>query len=140
MANNPFFSDEVVVATMNAGSAKFNAGFVAIYTGAQPSDANQPVTGTLLVKLSLSATAFASAVASGVTGARVATATANPIASAAAVATGTAGYFVLYKSDGVTVAAMGSVGTSGCDMNLNTTSIVLGNQVTLSSGTLTQPE
>src|SRR5579859_4398633 len=101
MANNPQFSDAAIVAAVNAVAARENGGFLEIYTGAQPADGNQTLTGTLLVKLPMSATAYALATASGATGARVATAVANGISSANALATGTAGYFALLKSDGV---------------------------------------
>lgn len=140
MANNPWFTDAVVIAALNTVATTLNGGFLMIYTGSQPGDANQAVTGTLLAKLPLGATAFSAATASGATGSRVATANANSIGSAAALATGTAGYFVLYKSDGLTVVGMGSVGTSGADLNLNSLSITSGVLVTCSAFSLTQPE
>lgn len=140
MANNPFFSDATVEAGANAKTALANGGFIMIYTGSQPADANQPVTGTLLAKLPLSATAFQGATASGSTGSRVVTAVANAITSQAALVTGTAGYHAVMKSDGVTVAWMGSVGTTGCDLNLNSTSLVSGTNVTVSSYTFSENE
>jgi hypothetical protein len=140
MANNPQFSDAAVEAAVNAVAARENGGFLGIYTGSQPADGNQVLTGTLLVKLALSASAYALATASGSVGARVASALANSITAASAVATGTAGYFALLKADGVTVEAMGSVGTSGCDLNLNSTSITSGIPVSISSFSLSQPE
>lgn len=140
MANNPFFSDATTQAAVDAMAARANGGFIMVYSGSQPADANQPVTGTLLAKLPLSATAFAASTASGSTGSRVVTAVANPITSQAALATGTAGYHALMKSDGVTVVAMGSVGTSGCDLNLNSTGLVSGTNVSVSSYTLSQNE
>lgn len=140
MANNPFFSDATTEASVDAIAAKCNSGFLKIYTGAQPGDANQAVTGTLLASLAFSATAFGSSTASGSTGSRVVTATANTITSATAGNTGTAGYFALVKSDNTTVAAMGSVGTSGTDLVLDSTSISSGATVSCSAGTITQNE
>jgi hypothetical protein len=140
MANNPQFSDAAVEAELNAAAARENGGYLAIYTGAQPTDANSALTGTLLVKEPLSATAYAAATASGSPGSRVVTAVANTITQENAIATGTAGYFALLRSDGVTVEAMGSVGTTGCDLNLSTTSLVLGQPVAISSFSLSQPE
>lgn len=140
MANNPFFSDAATIGDLTNLGANFNGGFLLIYSGSQPADANQAPTGTLLAKLPLSATAFGTPAASGSAGSRVVTATANAITSANALATGTAGYFAIVKSDGVTVVAMGSVGTSGCDLNLNSTSLTSGNLVVISSFTISQPE
>lgn len=140
MANNPWFTDAASVTSLNALTVLLNTGFVDIYSGAQPTDANQAVTGTLLASLPLSATAFATAVASGSAGSKIVTATANAITTENASATGTAGYFVLFASNHTTVVAMGSVGTTGCDMNLSSTSIVSGSPVSITSLTITQPE
>jgi hypothetical protein len=69
------------------------------------------------------------------------TATANTIATdSSAAATGTAAWFRAYKSDGVTGVLDGSVGTSGSDLNLNTTSIVSGATVAVTSFTVSQSE
>ena len=57
----------------------------------------------------------------------------------AASATGTATFFRIYKNDGTTVIAQGGVGTSGQQLNLNTTSITSGVNVTITSGTITMP-
>lgn len=135
MANNPLFYDATVTAAVNAATSLVNSGFLAIYTGGQPS-LNGGVSGTLLVQLSFGATAFASAVASGGT----VTATANAITNGTASNTGTAGYFVLYKSDNSTVVATGTCGTSGADLNLSTLAIVSGAVVSCSSFTITEPQ
>ncbi len=140
MANNPFFSDATVIADVAAITALLNSGYLEIWSGSQPGDANQSLTGTKLAKLSLSATSFGTPVASGSTGSRVVTATANSITSSGALATGTAGYFALLKSDDATVVAMGSVGTSGADLNLNTLSLVSGGTVAITAFTITQTE
>ena len=48
---------------------------------------------------------------------------------------------MLFRSlDGVTGVMDGSVGTTGCDLNLNTTSIVIGATVSVTSMTITQTE
>lgn len=112
---------------MNAFGALLNSGTIKIYTGAQPA-VNGAVTGTLLATLTFGATAFASATAGGGT----ATMTANSITSGTAGNTGTAGYFALVSSGSV-VEATGTVGTSGSDLNLNTTAIVSGNTVAITS-------
>jgi hypothetical protein len=135
MANNPLPYDASVIAAVNAFTALCNTGFLEIYTGAQPA-LNGSITGTKLAKLALSATAFATATASGGT----VTATANTITSSAALATGTAGYFALMASNDTTVVITGSVGTSGADLNLNSLSISSGATVSVSSFTITEAE
>lgn len=133
MANNPFISDTAANAAANAVTALLNSGFLEIYNGTQPANANTAVSGqTMLAKLTFGTPAFGSAVA-GV-------ATANAITSASAAATGTASWFRAYKSDGTTVVFDGSVGTSGCDLNLNSVSISSGASVSVTSFTYTQTE
>lgn len=135
MANNPLFYDVTVNAAVNAATALLNSGFIKIYSGSQPS-LDGSVTGTLLATLTFGATAFGSASASAGT----VTATANSITSGTAGATNTAGYFALVESGGSTVVATGSVGTSGADLNLNSTSISSGATVSCSSFTITEPQ
>lgn len=135
MATNPLPYDTPVKASVDNFTANLNSGFIAIYTGSQPA-LNGSVTGTLLATLSFSATAFGASVASSGT----VTATANTITSATAVATGTAGYFVLLKSDGTTIVASGTVSTSGADLNLNSTSISSGANVAITSFTISEPQ
>ena len=143
MANTPYFSTATVVAGMSAIVALLNTGFLEIYAGTQPTDANTALTGQTLLSggMTFAATAFATPVASGAAGSRVVTATANAIVSdTSAAATGTAAWFRAYKLDGVTGVMDGSVGTTGCDLNLNTTSIVIGATVSVTSMTITQTE
>lgn len=135
MANNPQFYDATVEAGVNAVTALLNSGYIAIYTGGQPS-LDGGITGTQLVELQFGATAFASSTATG----GVVTATANTISNGTAGNTGTAGYFALLKSDNSTVVATGSVGTSGADLNLSTLVIVSGAVVSCSSFTITQAQ
>jgi hypothetical protein len=135
MANNPTIYDASGVATVNAFTVLLNSGFIKIYTGAQPA-LNGAVTGTLLVSMTFSATAFPTSVASAGT----VTATANAITSGTAGNTGTAGYFALVKSDNTTVAGTGTVGTSGADLNLNTLAIVSSNTVSCGSFVVTMLE
>lgn len=139
MANSPFFSDEAAKAAVDAVAALCNGGSLKIYDGAQPTDANTAVGAqTLLATLTLSATAFGASVASGSAGSKVVTATANAITGdTSADATGTAAWFRVLKSDGTSVVFDGSVGTSGCDLNMATTSIVAGEEVDVSSFTIT---
>ncbi len=96
-------------------------GSLRIYDGTPPASANAALSSnTLLANLPLNAT-FAAAASGGVL-------TANAITNdSSADATGTATFFRLIKTDGTTVVAQGTVGTSG------TTSLVAGGPVACSS-------
>lgn len=110
-----------------------NAGLIKIYTGSQPATADTAISGpTLLATFTLGSPGFGNA-ASGVI-----TLNGTPL-TVAASATGTAGFFRMWKSDGTTAILDGSVGTSGNQINLNTTSITSGVNVTITSGTITMP-
>lgn len=100
---------------------------VRIYSGTRPATGGTAT--TLLAELPMSATP-AAASASGVW-------TANAITNdSSADATGTAAWFRALTS-GNTPEIDGNVGTSGSDLNLNTTSIVTGGPVAMSSWTIT---
>jgi len=119
---------DAVVDLLDLGPA---AAVLEIRTGSQPATADTADSGTLLATLTFTDPAFGSA-ANGV-------ATAAPITQdSSADATGTAGYFVLKTSTGTKVLT-GTVGTSGADLNLVTTSIVVAQPVQVSSFTYTQP-
>ena len=135
MANNPLFYDNTVISAVAPVGTSANSGFLAVYTGSQPA-LNGAVTGTQLAAATFSATAFGAGAASG----GVVTATANAITSATIANTGTAGYFVVFKSDGTTVVGTGSVATSGADLNVSTTSFVSGATFSCSAFTITQPQ
>ncbi len=99
-------------------------------------DGTQPATGgtatTLLAELTCNAT-FAPAASSGVL-------TLNAITQdSSANATGTATWFRIVQSGGSTHVLDGTVGTSGADLNLNSTSIVATGTVSISSFTITAP-
>lgn len=108
-----------------------NAGTIKIYTGSQPATADTAASGTLLATFTLGSPGFGSA--SG----GVITLSGTPLTVAAA-ATGTAGWFRMATS-GAAAVLDGSVGTSGNQINLNTTSITSGVNVTITSGTITMP-
>lgn len=120
------------LASAVAGSmlAPFNtaasAGLLKIYAGTPPSNADAALGGaTLLGTLTMGNPAFT---------ASSHTLTANAITQdSAADATGTATFYRLFQSDGSTVIEQGTVGTSGADLNLNTTSIVAGGPIQVSS-------
>lgn len=132
MANNPKRSNEAATAAVDAMTALANSGKLRIYDGSQPANADAAIGGAnLLAELTMNATAFAAGVA-GV-------ATANAITSdTSADATGTATWFRLWKSNGTSPLWDGTVGTSGADCNLNTTSLVTGAAVAITSFTVTE--
>ena len=113
------------------------AGKLRIYDGTQPTDADTAIGAQVkLAELALGNPAFGAA-ADANPGGR---ATANAVtADSSADATGTATWFRVVNNAGTTLWD-GSVGTSGCDMNLNSVSITLGANVSISSWTFTVPE
>lgn len=104
------------------------SGVLRIYSGTPPANADTALSGnTQLAELACSSTFAAAASGAGVL-------TANAITQdSSADATGTATCFRLFASDGTTVAMQGSVGTSGADLNLVSTSIVSGQPVQVTS-------
>lgn len=111
--------------------ANANSGKLRIYDGTQATDADTAVGAqVLLAELTMNATAFAAASAGS--------AAANAITSdSTADATGTATWFRLLKSDGTTAIMDGSVGTSGANLNLNSTAIQAGAAVAVTSFSVT---
>ena len=99
-----------------------------LYTGTQPANANTALSGnTLLVSLTISGSFGTDS--NG-------TLTVGAVSNGTAVATGTATFFRITKSDNSTVVMDGTVGTSGADMNFNTVSVVSGDTVAITSGTI----
>ena len=112
------------ITTFAGGSCKLR-----IYNGTRPATGGTAT--TLLAELTCNAT-FAPAASGG-------TLTLNSITSdASADATGTATWARIVKSDGTTHVLDCSVGTSGADINLNTTSIVSGASVSVTSAVFTE--
>lgn len=105
---------------------------VLIYDGTQPAGPGTAIgSQVLLAELTCSATP-APATSGGVI-------TFNSITQdSSANATGTASWYRLATSGGTGVVD-GTVGTSGSDLNLTTTSIVLGGPVSITSFTYTMP-
>lgn len=118
-------------AAADAVCALLNGGSLRIYSGTPPANAGTALSGnTLLAQLTLGSPAFAAA-SGGV-------ATANAItADSSADATGTATFARLLTSGGAARVQL-TVGTSGAELNLSSTSIVTGGNVSVSSLTYTQ--
>lgn len=114
---------------VNAGGA----GKIIIYNGTEPATADTALSGnTVLATFTLSNPAFGAA-SNGVI-----TLSGTPL-TVAASASGTATFFRLLRNNGTTVVLQGAVGTSGQQLNLNTTTITSGVNVTITSGTVTVP-
>lgn len=112
------------ITTAAGGSA-----LLRIYNGTRPATGGTAT--TLLAELTCNAT-FAPAASGG-------TLTLNAISDdTSANATGTATWARIVKSDGTTFVLDCSVGTSGADINLNTTSIVSGATVSITSAVFTE--
>lgn len=102
---------------------------IEIYSGTRPATGGAET--TTLATLAGNATAFAPAATGGVL-------TLNAITDdSSADATGTASWFRIYASNGTTHVLDGDVGTSGSDLNLNSTSITSGGTVSITSFTIT---
>lgn len=112
------------ITTAAGGSA-----LLRIYDGTRPASGGTAT--TKLAELTCNAT-FAPSASGGVL-------TLNSITQdSSADATGTATWFRIVKSDGTTFVMDGSVGTSGSDLNLVTTSIVATQPVSVTSFVITE--
>lgn len=131
MANNLKISTTAVNAQADALSDLLDNGYLRIYDGTQPANANTAITSqVLLAELRFNATA-APAASGGVL-------TMNSITQdSSANNTGTATWFRALKSNGSTVVFDGSVGAASCDLNIGSTSITAGASVAVTSMTYT---
>ncbi len=134
MALNPHRTAAAANAALDAWKTLLNSGKLRIYDGTQPATASTAISGnTLLAELSFAATAFGAS-ANGV-------ATAAAITSVNAAATGTPTWFRALKTGGVDVTDNvfdGTVGTSGCDLTINSATITAGATVSVTSLTITE--
>jgi hypothetical protein len=132
MALNPHFSTTSRNGMLNdLVSAIGTSALFTIYAGGQPADVSSATTAGNTVVASLlfpSTNAFASATGGVIT--------ANTITSDTNAGGGTAAWFSIRASTGARIAD-GSVGTSGADLNLNSTTIGTGATVTVSAFTIT---
>lgn len=111
----------------SSGSSVIN-----VYSGAAPADADATPTGTLLCTFTIGASQVFTTPSGG------SSALTGTLTSAAAGNSGTAGYARWVKTNGSsTFTIQGSIGTTGTDFIINTTTIVSGNTYTISDATLT---
>lgn len=116
MALTTKLSNAAVNAQLDALAKQCDGGTLKIFTGNQPAIADGPTTGLLLVTIALGSPAFNAAI-NGVISAKT-------VIAEDAVDTGTAGWFRISTSRGVALWD-GSVGTSGCNLNLNSVNITI---------------
>lgn len=117
-------------AALDARDILLNGGSVEIRTGAA-ADIDVTPTGTVRVTFTLPATAFASA------SARAASMNAVTAVTAAVANAGTQVHYVA-KTSGGAVSRVGSAGTSGTDMILNTLTWSIGDDVSITNWTTSQ--
>jgi hypothetical protein len=112
-------------AQLNTYGTNFNNGTLVIYAGSVPGSADTALSGdTVLVTLPFSSAAFAAASAGSMT--------ANAITQTNAAASGTAAFYRCFNSSSACI-EQGLVATSGADLNMNTTAIVAGGPVQITS-------
>lgn len=133
MASNPKLLASLRNTMMDAiTTALGNAALIEIYDGSQPAGPATAISTQNKLGTLTGASPFAPGASGGVL-------TAGTITQdTAADATGTATWARLKTSGGTAIIDL-SVGASGCDINLNTASIVLGGPIQMSSLTITAP-
>jgi hypothetical protein len=125
---NPQFSILAANAQADVIGNALNTGYIRIYDGAQPANADTAITDqVLLAELRFAADAFPAAV-DGVINSNAIT------ADSSANATGEAAWCRVLASNGTTVWFDGTVGTEDANLILNTTDIVLGAAVSAPNG------
>lgn len=134
MANNLKLANGTVDDQAQALADLLANGYLRIYEGSQPADADTAISSqTLLAELR-----FASPAESDITDGVI---TFDDLtADSSANATGTAQFFRALKSDGTTAVMDGSVGTSSADLVMNSTAIQSGAEVAVTSWTHTVPK
>lgn len=116
---------------VDLADAGAGAGYIQVRTGSAPSSADDAASGTLLVTFTLADPAFGDASAGVASGASLPR-------TGVAVATGTAGWARMLDSADNKIMDL-TVGTSGTDLVLSSTSITLGVTVTLTALAVTMP-
>lgn len=132
MASNLKIAAAAANAAVVAVAALTNGGKLQVYDGAQPATADTAVTTqNKLAEFTLPNPAFGSATAGVVT--------ANAISDVTVTTGGTPAWFRVVGSGAADVLD-GSAGTSATDLILNSSPLVLGADVSVTSWTLTEPE
>ena len=128
-------SDAVRNSLANAFATAVDAGtgdsVIQLRTGTAPASIGDAATGTLLATVTLPATTFGAASAG--------TITANTITAVTGAATGDIGHFRVLDGDGTVIEDSSSVGTSGTELVVNTTTVTTGEAVEITGWTVTMP-
>jgi hypothetical protein len=126
------------------------AGVIRVFSGVQPSSADDAEAATVLLEITVSSGSFTPGSSTNglnfdaPAGGALAKAAAE-VWSGAATTTGTAGWFRFYANDMTTGASTtaarfdGSVSTSGAQLNMSSTAITAGATTTIDSFTVTMP-
>jgi hypothetical protein len=128
----------------------FTDGVIRIYSGTQPTSADDAESGTLLCTITVGSGAFTAGAATnglefGTPGSGTIAKSTSETWSGVAVATGTAGWFRFYAnamttgSSTTAVRFDGSVSTSGAQLNMSSTAITSGATTTIDSFSVTIP-
>jgi len=144
--------DAIILASAEGGSYRgiFRNCIIDIYSGSQPTSADDAETGTKLCRITESSGAFvAGAVDNGLNFGQVAAAVlgkeVGEVWSGVNLATGTAGWFRIYANDVTTGASTtgiridGACATSGAQLNLTSTSLTVGVTTTIDQVNLSMP-
>lgn len=116
----------------NAVAARLANGYVRVYTGAPPANADDAITNqVLLAEAQFGATAFGAAAGGEIQ--------ANAIAEITCLATGTATWFQALRSDGATVEFDGAVGIVDAEMIVSSTNFNINQPLQLTSLTFRFP-
>ena len=118
-------------AALAAANVLCNGGTLSIYSGAMPATPETAASGTKLATWTFSAAAFGTI--TGPSGGNIEATASFVSTTVTPAANGTGGYARTYKSDGTTPVADYTVGTSGADVNLTTTTFSTGVPATISS-------
>jgi len=128
----------------------FTDGVLRIYSGIQPTSADDAETGTLLCEITVSSGVFTpgspdNGLEFGAPAAGTISKASGEVWSGVATATGTAGWFRFYANARTTGASTtaarfdGSVSTSGAQLNMSSTAITAGATTTIDSFAVTLP-
>ena len=129
MALNTQLSDTTANAQASALITLLAGGTCKVYNGSQPANGNTAITTqTLLLTLSFGTPAAPAPVAGVISF--------GSLGPSTVAASGTAVWYRCFTASGVAVMD-GSVGVSGCNMNLSTSSLSAGANVTINSWTHT---
>lgn len=130
-------AQSAAITTLGALFPLLNSGTAVIYSGTMPATPETAATGTVLATADFAATALSGSityVSPDVQGSLAFTST-----SISPAASGTAGYMRLFASGGTTAIADLTVGTSGTDVILGTTTISTGTTINITSAVLKLP-